>query len=507
VIRSRAGGNGAFPITFSSSVCPSLATKGEVVNDWHVSARRNHEIAGWRGGAPLSVENRPRLGAAVASRVGAPVDVAEVLSASDVGAAAARVAADEAPKSMRERRRDLALLAAGLARSQSIGVALLVRDRIVIRNQRFGEIVRSSLGPARWIVTSPGSARGERIRGAGLAGLVTRLGARLSGVAGRAYADVRVARAGDDRVWRLRLEGGGATKSRNGTVLVIVDDVTAIARTEAELAQARHGLRRRETLLAMGEIAAGVAHDLGNTLCALQVRAALAAREPDLSAGQREHLIWVRSGLRDSLAMLTRVQESLRGTTRERPARRVELADVVRHAVELAETSFAEPSAKRVDILVQLPTFPPVWGIGADLRQMFVNLLLNARDAMPRGGVIRIGGQVSTSAGRRRVVVKVEDEGTGVPPAIRHRIFDPFFTTKGEDGTGIGLSMARDLMIRIGGRISVANRPRGGAVFTLRFLPADAVARASYDGRRAARAMDAAYATGAGGHIAADLLS
>ena len=75
-------------------------------------------------------------------------------------------------------------------------------------------------------------------------------------------------------------------------MLAIIDDVTAIARCEAELARARHGLRRRETLLAMGEIAAGVAHDLGNTLGALQVRAALVAREPDLTAAQREHLEW-----------------------------------------------------------------------------------------------------------------------------------------------------------------------------------------------------------------------
>ena len=103
-------------------------------------------------------------------------------------------------------------------------------------------------------------------------------------------------------------------------------------------------------------------------------------------------------------------------------------------------------------------------------------------------------------------MIKVEDEGSGVPPAIRHRIFDPFFTTKGEDGTGIGLSMARDLMIRIGGRISVANRPRGGAVFTMRFLPADTVARASFDGRRAARSVEA-YANGIGTHVSADLLS
>ncbi len=474
----------------------------------HVSARRNQQIAGWRGGAPLSLAARPRLTAGIVSRLGATPDVAGGATANGAVAPSARVVDVEPSKSMRERRRDLALLAAGLARSQSIGVAVLARDRIVIRNQCFGEMARSSVGASRWIVTSPGAARGERLRGAGLAGVVTRLAARLLGVSGRAGADVRVVRDGGDRVWRLRLESGGATKARNGTVLAIVDDITALARTEAELARARHGLRRRETLLAMGEIAAGVAHDLGNTLGALQVRTALVAREPDLTAGQREHLAWVRSGLRDSLAMLTRVQESLRGGARERPARPVDLGIVVRHAVELAETSFADRPGKRVDILVQLPSLPPVWGIAAELRQMFVNLLLNARDAMPRGGVIRIGAQLRASSSRRRVVVKVEDEGTGVPPAIRHRIFDPFFTTKGEEGTGIGLSMARDLMIRVGGRISVANRPRGaGAVFTLRFVPTEPAARASFDGRRAARADEAAYASGVGGQVPADLLS
>ena len=132
-------------------------------------------------------------------------------------------------------------------------------------------------------------------------------------------------------------------------------------------------------------------------------------------------------------------------------------------------TSFTERLGKRIDISVQLPTLPQVWGVAADLRQMFMNLLLNARDAMPRGGTIRIRGY----ADRNRVVIKVEDEGTGVPAAIRQRIFDPFFTTKGENGTGIGLALARDLMTRIGGRISVTNRSRGGAIFTLRFQAAE----------------------------------
>jgi hypothetical protein len=94
--------------------------------------------------------------AGVVSRLAAPLDVAEVVIAGDASLRPARVSTDEPSKSMRERRRDLALLAAGLARSQSIGVALLARDRILIRNERFVDIIRSSLGGARWIVTSPG---------------------------------------------------------------------------------------------------------------------------------------------------------------------------------------------------------------------------------------------------------------------------------------------------------------------------------------------------------------
>jgi signal transduction histidine kinase len=176
----------------------------------------------------------------------------------------------------------------------------------------------------------------------------------------------------------------------------------------------------------------------------------------------------VKNGLRDSLAMLARVQESLRSGL-DRPTRPIDICAVVRHVVEFAGTSFTERLGKRIDISVQLPTLPQVWGVAADLRQMFMNLLLNARDAMPRGGTIRIRGY----AARNRVVIKVEDEGTGVPAAIRQQIFDPFFTTKGENGTGIGLALARDLMTRIGGRISVTNRSRGGAIFTLRFLAAE----------------------------------
>jgi CheY-like chemotaxis protein len=96
---------------------------------------------------------------------------------------------------------------------------------------------------------------------------------------------------------------------------------------------------------------------------------------------------------------------------------------------------------------------------------VIVNLLLNARDAMPLGGTIRIVAEQQPN----RVVLKVLDEGVGIPLEDLSKIFDPFFTTKGKRGTGLGLSMARGVLARLGGDIVAENRPERGACFTLSF--------------------------------------
>jgi signal transduction histidine kinase len=106
-----------------------------------------------------------------------------------------------------------------------------------------------------------------------------------------------------------------------------------------------------------------------------------------------------------------------------------------------------------------------VTGSAGDLQHVFINLLLNARDAMPDGGTITIRAFPQGD----RVVVTVEDEGTGIPPSCLSRIFEPFFTTKHANGSGIGLAMARDTMSRSSGSICARNRPEGGACFELSF--------------------------------------
>jgi signal transduction histidine kinase len=146
------------------------------------------------------------------------------------------------------------------------------------------------------------------------------------------------------------------------------------------------------------------------------------------------------------------------------------MPEIVNQAIELATSSIegkSELSGVPVRIVSEVTAdLPRVRGSSSELRQLFLNLLLNARDAMPRGGTIHICSEMDAGL----VIVRVRDEGTGIPPENLERIFEPFFTTKGSCGTGLGLALARKVMETLGGTITASNDPAGqGAVFTLRF--------------------------------------
>ena len=151
-----------------------------------------------------------------------------------------------------------------------------------------------------------------------------------------------------------------------------------------------------------------------------------------------------------------------------RPLESVDLNTIIDQSVQIAKSTLEERNSFRgrsIRVDVDLPGLPLILGEAAELRQTFLNLLLNAQDAMPAGGAVRITGRVQDE----RIVVRVEDEGHGISEENLGRIFDPFFSTKGQHGTGLGLSSASAAMVRIGGEISAANRLQGGAVFTLSF--------------------------------------
>jgi signal transduction histidine kinase len=110
---------------------------------------------------------------------------------------------------------------------------------------------------------------------------------------------------------------------------------------------------------------------------------------------------------------------------------------------------------------------PPIMADAAQLKQVFINLLVNAADAMTEGGQVRITSTVEKDAdGRPMVVARVCDSGHGIPPDIQRRIFEPFFTTK-ESGTGLGLCIAAQVMARHGGALVLESSTERGTVFAV----------------------------------------
>ena len=226
---------------------------------------------------------------------------------------------------------------------------------------------------------------------------------------------------------------------------------------ERELAAAQAALARTQRLCSVGELAAGLAHDLRNTLGGLQLRARLASQQA-VRGDQRENLEIIGRVLGDAVGSLGRLQDLARGK-RGRGAGKADLREVIDDAVALVR------SQPKLRVEARLPDLPRVAGSAAELKHVFVGLLINARDAMPRGGLVRIAARRNGG----KVVVTVADEGRGIGPGLHERIFEPFFTTKGKRGAGLGLSVARQEMQRLGGRISASNAPAGGAVFRLEF--------------------------------------
>jgi signal transduction histidine kinase/CheY-like chemotaxis protein len=237
-----------------------------------------------------------------------------------------------------------------------------------------------------------------------------------------------------------------------------------------ELAKTRERLVQQERLRSLGELASGVAHDLNNTLQAMSMRLARLERSSIVMKAQGKNLDALRRIVSDAMARMASLQQLACGSN-PAPEEIVafDLAKALRGAVELVEPRIlarARLGQALIQIQVTLPDrLPRLAGTEAELRYVFVNLLLNACDAMPDGGSISI--RASENDGR--VAVEVADQGRGISCEDMNRIFEPFFTTKGTEGTGLGLAIASGVLKRLGGSIKVANRVEGGAIFTLDF--------------------------------------
>ncbi|HKQ69573.1 MAG TPA: ATP-binding protein [Polyangiaceae bacterium] len=347
--------------------------------------------------------------------------------------------------------------------STSAALALIRNGKILICNSRFHELNRGGekQGWIRLDSTAPETIPQPNT----LWTLVSREAAAIFD-SGQELATRRYKRIDKDEYVEASYQRSGL-ESDPVNLTAIVQDATQRVRAERELDRVRESLIQQERLRAIGELASGVAHDLNNTLHAMSLRLSLIEQNRLCQAEQGDNIRALGRIVTDAALVVGRLQDFAR-QRHDRPLESVDLAAIVAEAIEIVRTGIEGQSSLEgapIRILTELEELAEVRGLASDLRHVIVNLLLNARDAMPNGGSIRIVGEQH----HKRIVLKVLDEGRGIPEEDLGRIFDPFFTTKGNRGTGLGLSIAYGVLTRLGGEVSANNRPEGGACFTLSF--------------------------------------
>lgn len=240
-------------------------------------------------------------------------------------------------------------------------------------------------------------------------------------------------------------------------------DELRVAMQELEAHQQQ--MVQTERLSALGEMAAGVAHDFNNLLAVVVGRAeVLLARQRDPEFSRDVEII--RQAAWDGAQTVRRIQEFTR-TRQTRPAGRVEMTELLRDVVELTRGRWKDEAQSRniaYEVSIEGGPVPPVAGISAELREVFMNLLINGLDAMPGGGrfVFRVSGDTDT------VTIASTDTGCGMSDEVRRRVLEPFFTTKGARGNGLGLAVSWGIVKRHEGSIEIESTVGVGSTFVVR---------------------------------------
>ena len=246
--------------------------------------------------------------------------------------------------------------------------------------------------------------------------------------------------------------------------------LSAIIKDVTEEKQLRERLLQSEKLRALGEMAAGIAHNFNNVLTAILGQTRLLAHHPaDVEAVQKG-LVIIEKAAEDGVTTVQRIQKFARGATTSEFTP-TDLNQVVKEAIEATQPIWKDQSwreSRPVEVVTELGTIAPVHGRSSELREVLINMILNAVGAMPEGGRLTL----CTRQGEGSVCVDVSDTGTGMTDGVRRRIFDPFFTTKGTKGTGLGLSVSYMLIKSYNGDIEVRSKPGLGTTFSIK-LPSE----------------------------------
>ncbi len=228
-----------------------------------------------------------------------------------------------------------------------------------------------------------------------------------------------------------------------------------------QLEEAHAKLRHNEKLSALGRLSASVAHEVNNPLGAIMAHIYLLKQDlPDKDDSLGESLDVIEREVDVIADLVDQLREFSKPPRKERGP--VNLNEVVENVLALTGKDLQKHHID-VDLDLEGP-LPPVEASEGQLEEVFMNLILNARDAMPDGGELMICTRMDESC----VQAEVIDTGVGIDPEVKDRIFEPFFTTKGKEGTGLGLAISHSIIDEHGGEIEVDSEVGRGTRFNLR---------------------------------------
>jgi signal transduction histidine kinase/ActR/RegA family two-component response regulator len=232
----------------------------------------------------------------------------------------------------------------------------------------------------------------------------------------------------------------------------------------AEQERIREQFSQMEKLSALGELASGVAHDFNNTLSGILGRAQLMMRTNDPEKIQRGLNIIIKTA-EDGAKTVKRIQDFAR-QRRDHDFEPVSIDQILFDVSEITRPRWkdrAEASNVQISLDLQIRSKSLVMGDESELREVLVNMVFNAVDAMPEGGQLTLAAEDVDNS----VVISVGDTGSGMLPEVKSRIFDPFFTTKGKAGMGLGLAVSFGIIRRHEGSVEVESEVGAGTKFRI----------------------------------------
>jgi signal transduction histidine kinase len=241
-----------------------------------------------------------------------------------------------------------------------------------------------------------------------------------------------------------------------------IEAVVAIGQDQSKIDALQQQIVRAERLATLGELAAGVVHELNNPLTSITVYAEYLVRKLESQGTEQADLEKLRR-IGASAQRILRFSRDLVQYARPsgKESESVDVSSVVRQSVSICD-HLVERGGIALSVEVD-PELPVIQAVGGQLEQVLINLITNAVHAVDTGGKVIVR---AAPEGPAHIVIEVADSGPGVPEADRDRIFEPFFTTKPDGkGTGLGLPIVRNIVDQHHGQISVTRSDLGGAAF------------------------------------------